>query len=96
MLVQGLAHNGETLNKYKMAWQTHADSIIPPITKSVDDSSTSKTDSVKLGSAIGKTARAAAIAIAMSQADGPLPFADVVAFAYFSVSAATTWHDYFS
>ena len=85
------------MNQYKQTWMLNSGLIHNQSQPAVRDSTgNSVPDSIKLGSAIGKTARAAAIAVALSQVDGPLPFADVAAFAYFSVSAATTWYDYFS
>jgi hypothetical protein len=85
------------MNQYKAAWINHANMIRPQNRMIVKSSPTkSVSDNVTLGRAIGKTARAAAIAVTLSQVDGPLPFADVVALSYFSVSAAATWYDYFS
>lgn len=85
------------MNQYKQAWMLNSGLIHDQSRPDVRDSTGNTVpDSIKLGSAIGKTARAGAIAVALSQVDGPLPFADVVALSYFTVSAATTWYDYFS
>lgn len=85
------------MNQYKLAWMAHANMLRSQVRFNHSKrTKTSIPDSVKLGSAIGKTARAAAIAITLSQVDGPLPFADVAALAYFTVSASATWYDYFS
>ena len=85
------------MNHYKHSWMLNCGLIHNNSQPSVRDSTgNSVPDSIKLGSALGKTARAAAIAVTLSQVDGPLPFADVLALSYFTVSAAATWHDYFS
>jgi len=87
----------DSMNQYKQAWMLNSGIIHDNSRPDVRDSTkNSIPDSVTLGSAIGKTARAAAVAVAISQVDGPLPFADVVALAYFSTSALSSWHDYFS
>ena len=85
------------MNHYKQTWMLNCGLIHDQSQPAVRDSTgNSIPDSIKLVSALGKTARAAAIAVTLSQVDGPLPFADVVALSYFSVSAAATWYDYFS
>lgn len=53
-------------------------------------------DNIKLGMAVSKTVRAAVVAYAISQIDGPLPVADVLALGYLTTSASLTWWDYFS
>ena len=84
------------MNPYKEAWMVHAGKIHPHRKQQPVVKNKQLPDNVKLASAVTKTARAAAIAFAISKVDGPLPFADVVALTYFSTSAAITWHDYFS
>ena len=85
------------MNQYKLAWMQHANILHDNSKPAVNDSTNNDLpDNIKLGSAIGKTARAAAIAIALSQVDGPLPVADVLALTYFTASATLTWMEYFS
>ena len=83
------------MNPYKQAWMIHAGMIYPKQRNHVRAKKQGLPSNVKLGSAIGKTARAGAIAIALSQIDGPLPVADVLALTYFTTSATLTWMDYF-
>ena len=85
------------MNSYKEAWMAHANML--PIYQRQHHVALEKKglpSELKLASAVGKTARAAAIAVAISQIDGPLPVADVLAAAYFTASAVDAWHDYFS
>jgi len=85
------------MNPYKEAWMMNCNIIYDNSNPAIRDSTQNDIpDNIKLASAITKTARAAAIAVAISQVDGPLPVADVLAAAYFTASAALTWHDYFS
>lgn len=85
------------MNEYKLAWMQHCNVLHDNSKPAVDDHTKNDIpDNVKLGMAISKTARAGAIAVALSQIDGPLPVADVLAFGYFSLSATATWIDYFS
>ena len=85
------------MNPYKEAWMMNCNIIHDQTKPDIKDSSQNDIpDNIKLASAIAKTARAAAIAVAISQVDGPLPVADGLAAVYFTTSAALTWHDYFS
>jgi len=85
------------MNSYKEAWMMNCNIMHEGSKPAIRDSTKNDIpDNIKLASAIAKTARAAAIAVAISQVDGPLPVADVIAAVYFTTSAALTWHDYFS
>jgi hypothetical protein len=85
------------MNQYKEAWMLNCNIMHEPSKPAIRDSTKNDIpDNIKLASAVTKTARAAAIAVAISQVDGPLPVADALAAAYFTTSAALTWHDYFS
>ena len=50
----------------------------------------------EIASAVTKTMRAVGLGIAISQIDGPLPFADVVGFSIASVLAVRAWWDVFN
>ncbi len=87
------------MNVHKTKWMAEANMIRPNnshLTVDRNPHSGGVPDAVKLGSAIGKTVRAGAIAVALSQVDGPLPVMDVLAVTYFAASATLTWIDYFS
>jgi hypothetical protein len=85
------------MNPYKEAWMMNCNIIYDNMKPAIKDSTQNDIpDNIKLASAVTKTARAAAIAVAISQVDGPLPVADVLAAVYLSTSAALTWYDYFS
>lgn len=85
------------MNEYKLAWMQHCNIHHDNSKPAVDDRTQNVIpDNIKLGMAVTKTVRAAAVAYAISQVDGPLPVADVLAAAYFTTSAVMTWHEYFT
>lgn len=83
------------MNEYKLAWMQHANIHYDNSKPAVDDRTQNGIpDNVKLGMAVRHTARAVALGIAISQIDGPLPFADVVGLTVASMLTVRAWHDY--
>jgi len=82
-------------NPAKYNWMVAAGLIVaaPVLTHVVKKNSSKKQTQLSL--ALGKTARAGATAFYISQLDGPLPIADVLALTYFTASAGLSWFEFF-
>ena len=88
------------MNEYKREWMFHAGMLhFTPHVKVKED------DSIEYGVtlntaeegaiALSRTGRAIALGVAISQIDGPLPFADVVGLTIAVVGAGLAWWDFF-
>jgi hypothetical protein len=83
------------MNEYKLAWMHHCNIHYDNSKPAVDDrTQNSIPDSLQLGLAVKKTARAVALGIAISQLDGPAPVADVLGVAVATTLSVKAWHDY--
>lgn len=95
-------HGSEHLNIYKRDWEiaVGAHLTINPLV-TVDetgnvDFNVSWETGPEVARAVQSTAKAIALGIAISQIDGPLPFADVVGLAVASAIAVRSWWDVFN
>ena len=88
------------MNEYKHEWMINAGLIhVTPYIKSNDDNTldvgvTWETGQ-ELADAVHKTMRAIAAGAAISQIDGPLPFADVVGVTFAVGHAVMAWWEFF-
>ena len=95
-------HGSEILNIYKRDWELAVGahlSLNPSVSVDSDgnvDFTVTYETPVEVARAITTTAKAVALGIAISQIDGPLPFADVAGLAIASVIAARAWWDVFN
>ena len=93
-------HVSDNMNEFKREWMIHAGMLyFTPHVKVKEDNSVEIGVSVntaeEAAAAIAKTGLAIARGVAISQIDGPLPFADVVGLGVAVVGAGLAWWDFF-
>ena len=94
-------HESDTMNEYKREWMFHAGMIhfTPHVKVNTEDNSidvgVQLNTAEEAAQAVAKTGLAIARGVAISQIDGPLPFADVVGLGMAIIGAGIAWWDFF-
>ena len=86
------------MNPFKQEWMIHA-GLIPEMKYTDNEDGSLKVEATwdsDVADATAKTLKAAGRAIVIAQMDGPLPVADLVAVAVFTIEAVAAWWDVFS
>lgn len=88
------------INEYKREWMIHAGMLhFTPHVKVKEDNTIevgiTLNTAEEAAQAMAKTGLAIARGIAISQIDGPLPFADVVGLGVAVIGAGIAWWDFF-
>lgn len=83
------------MNEYYQLWLEHQEQLSMPPIKTTDANSEGPYWTLErahnIHSAGRHTRRAFTMAVAVSQADGPLPFADVIAYSSATLYSAAWW-----
>ena len=89
------------MNEYKREWMIHSGLLhfTPYVKHNSEDNSISVgvelNTATEAADAVAKTGLAIARGVAISQIDGPLPFADVVGLGVAIIGAGIAWWDFF-
>ena len=91
------------MNEYKSEWMAHAHLLLPVLITRMDQDNNPRFEQAKHNvSSLGRlklatraTTKAAAVGLALSAIDGPLPIMDVIGFGYWTIASGAAWINFF-